>query len=29
MGKMLKEGLPLEEQGWRKGHVINALVFTR
>lgn len=29
MGKMLKEGLPLEEQGWRPGHVVNALVFTR
>lgn len=29
MGKMLKEGLPLEEQGWRSGHIVNALVFTR
>lgn len=29
MGKILKEGHPLEEQGWRSGHVVNALVFAR
>ncbi|KAL9018283.1 MAG: hypothetical protein Q9185_004386 [Variospora sp. 1 TL-2023] len=27
MGKLLKEGESLQEQGWREGHVINALVF--
>lgn len=29
MGKMLKEGLPLIDQGWKQGHVVNALVFNR
>jgi hypothetical protein len=27
MGKILKEGSPLLEQGWKQGHVVNALVF--
>jgi len=27
MGKILKEGEPLLEQGWKQGHVVNALVF--
>ncbi|KAI9804294.1 MAG: hypothetical protein M1833_007101 [Piccolia ochrophora] len=27
MGKILKEGEPLQAQGWREGHVVNALVF--
>lgn len=29
MGRILKEGSPLVEQGWKQGHVINALVFNR
>ncbi|KAI1102760.1 hypothetical protein F4804DRAFT_312194 [Jackrogersella minutella] len=29
MGKILKENLSLEGQGWKKGHVVNALVFNR
>ncbi|KAI1205200.1 uncharacterized protein F4807DRAFT_443843 [Annulohypoxylon truncatum] len=29
MGKILKENLSLESQGWKKGHVVNALVFNR
>jgi hypothetical protein len=29
MGKMLKDNLPLQEQGWVSGHIINALVFPR
>ncbi|KAK0636513.1 hypothetical protein B0T17DRAFT_483551, partial [Bombardia bombarda] len=29
MGKILKEGLPLPAQGWKAGHVVNALVFNR
>lgn len=28
LGKILKEGETLEAQGWREGHVINALVFS-
>ncbi|KAK0509379.1 hypothetical protein JMJ35_007773 [Cladonia borealis] len=27
MGKILKEGETLQAQGWREGHVVNALVF--
>jgi hypothetical protein len=27
MGKMLKENMSLEAQGWQSGHIINALVF--
>ena len=27
MGKILKEGDTLQAQGWREGHVVNALVF--
>jgi hypothetical protein len=29
MGKILQEGSPLMAQGWKQGHVINALVFSR
>ncbi|OTB01688.1 hypothetical protein M426DRAFT_63581, partial [Hypoxylon sp. CI-4A] len=29
MGKILKENLSLKDQGWKKGHVVNALVFNR
>lgn len=29
MGKILQETLTLEEQGWKTGHVVNALVFNR
>ncbi|PHH61663.1 hypothetical protein CDD81_8074 [Ophiocordyceps australis] len=29
MGKILRDDLPLESQGWQTGHVINALVFPR
>ncbi|KAL2756463.1 hypothetical protein ACRALDRAFT_2104908, partial [Sodiomyces alcalophilus JCM 7366] len=29
MGKILKENLPLDAQGWREGHTVNALVFDR
>ncbi|KAL2871993.1 uncharacterized protein BJX67DRAFT_95584 [Aspergillus lucknowensis] len=29
LGKMLKENTPLTEQGWKPGHVINALVVVR
>ncbi|GAB1319150.1 Ubiquitin domain-containing protein 2 [Madurella fahalii] len=29
MGKILKEGSPLLAQGWKQGHVVNALVFNR
>ncbi|PHH76009.1 hypothetical protein CDD82_4194 [Ophiocordyceps australis] len=29
MGKMLRDDLTLESQGWQTGHVINALVFPR
>lgn len=29
MGKILLEGSPLPEQGWKQGHIINALVFNR
>ncbi|KAB8238936.1 ubiquitin domain-containing protein [Aspergillus alliaceus] len=29
LGKILKEHLPLIDQGWKPGHVINALVVTR
>lgn len=29
MGKILKENLSLTEQGWKEGHVVNALVFDR
>lgn len=27
MGKILKDGETLQAQGWREGHVVNALVF--
>lgn len=27
MGKMLKDNLSLEAQGWTEGHIVNALVF--
>lgn len=27
LGKILKEGETLQSQGWREGHVVNALVF--
>lgn len=29
MGKMLNEGASLSAQGWKQGHVVNALVFNR
>ncbi|KAI1767767.1 hypothetical protein GGR53DRAFT_480571 [Hypoxylon sp. FL1150] len=29
MGKILKENSSLQNQGWKKGHVVNALVFNR
>lgn len=29
MGKILKENASLEAQGWRDGHVVNALVFDK
>ncbi|KAI4864202.1 hypothetical protein F4820DRAFT_346239 [Hypoxylon rubiginosum] len=29
MGKILKENSSLKNQGWKKGHVVNALVFNR
>ncbi|KAI1441908.1 hypothetical protein F5Y02DRAFT_274017 [Annulohypoxylon stygium] len=29
MGKILKENMSLESQGWKKGHVVNALVFNK
>ncbi|PKS06684.1 hypothetical protein jhhlp_006758 [Lomentospora prolificans] len=29
LGKILKDNASLEDQGWKTGHVINALVFTR
>ncbi|OAQ81387.1 ubiquitin supergroup [Purpureocillium lilacinum] len=29
MGKMLKEGISLEDQGWQTDHIVNALVFNR
>jgi len=29
MGKILKEGATLPIQGWKQGHVVNALVFNR
>lgn len=29
MGKILKENMTLEAQGWQKGHVLNALVFNQ
>ncbi|KAI0594544.1 hypothetical protein F4775DRAFT_429260 [Biscogniauxia sp. FL1348] len=29
MGKILKENTSLQSQGWKKGHVVNALVFNR
>lgn len=29
MGKLLKENLPLTEQGWTQGQVINAYVSDR
>jgi hypothetical protein len=29
MGKILEDGSPLMTQGWKQGHVINALVFSR
>ncbi|KAL2262963.1 hypothetical protein VTK26DRAFT_8820 [Humicola hyalothermophila] len=29
MGKMLHEGTSLSAQGWKQGHVVNALVFNR
>jgi hypothetical protein len=29
MGKILKENTPLLAQGWKQGHVVNALVFNR
>ena len=29
MGKILKQGIPLQAQGWKQGHVVNALVFDR
>ncbi|KAK3294593.1 uncharacterized protein B0H64DRAFT_190784 [Chaetomium fimeti] len=29
MGKILQDGSPLMTQGWKQGHVINALVFSR
>ncbi|KAI1382916.1 uncharacterized protein F4822DRAFT_86299 [Hypoxylon trugodes] len=29
MGKILKENSSLQGQGWKKGHVVNALVFNR
>ncbi|KAK4444929.1 hypothetical protein QBC34DRAFT_170631 [Podospora aff. communis PSN243] len=29
MGKILKEGSSLSEQGWKQGHVVNALMFNR
>lgn len=27
LGKVLREGETLQAQGWREGHVLNALVF--
>ncbi len=27
LGKILKEGSPLASQGWKEGHVVNALMF--
>lgn len=27
LGKILKDGETLQAQGWREGHVVNALVF--
>lgn len=27
LGKILKDGETLHAQGWREGHVVNALVF--
>jgi hypothetical protein len=29
MGKILREGSSLLSQGWKQGHVVNALVFSR
>lgn len=29
MGKILKENSSLQSQGWKKGHIVNALVFNR
>ncbi|KAK4155000.1 hypothetical protein C8A00DRAFT_13929, partial [Chaetomidium leptoderma] len=29
MGKILQDGSPLMTQGWKQGHVVNALVFNR
>jgi hypothetical protein len=29
MGKILKENTSLAAQGWKQGHVVNALVFNR
>lgn len=29
MGKILKDGSTLLSQGWKPGHVVNALVFSR
>ncbi|KAH7039615.1 uncharacterized protein B0I36DRAFT_343479 [Microdochium trichocladiopsis] len=29
MGKILSENTPLEDQGWQKGHIVNAFVFNR
>ncbi|KAI2620790.1 hypothetical protein GGS21DRAFT_414967 [Xylaria nigripes] len=29
MGKILKENMSLQSQGWRKDHIVNALVFNR
>ncbi|KAJ2969689.1 hypothetical protein NUW58_g9923 [Xylaria curta] len=29
MGKILKENLSLQSQGWQKDHIVNALVFNR
>jgi len=29
MGKILSENTTLEEQGWQKGHIVNAFVFNR
>lgn len=29
MGKIMKEGSALADQGWKQGHVVNALVFNR
>jgi hypothetical protein len=29
MGKILKESSSLLSQGWKEGHVVNALVFSR